>query len=77
VWRRRRGRGAGHQHFRCEHFGAVAEPDLAGPRWRLRPLPRQRPPYFDGIVRIGELDGDTHALEGKSEDFSVTIERAQ
>jgi hypothetical protein len=30
-------------------------------------------PFFNGIVRIGELD----ALERQSEDFSVTIERAE
>ena len=34
-------------------------------------------PYFGGIVRIGEFDGDIGALERQSEDFSVTIERAQ
>lgn len=34
-------------------------------------------PFFNGIVRIGELDGDTDALERQSEDFSVTIERAE
>ena len=34
-------------------------------------------PYFEGIVRIGEFDGDIGALERQSEDFSVTIERAQ
>jgi hypothetical protein len=30
----------------------------------------------DGIVRIGEFDGDTAAIEGESRDFSVRIERA-
>ena len=34
-------------------------------------------PYFGGIVRIGELDGDIDAIERQSEDFSVTIERAE
>jgi hypothetical protein len=34
-------------------------------------------PFFDGIVRIGELDGDVNAIERQSEDFSVTIERAE
>jgi hypothetical protein len=32
-------------------------------------------PAFDGIARIGELDGDVDALERQSEDFNVTIER--
>jgi hypothetical protein len=32
-------------------------------------------PFFNGIVRIGEFDGDMDALERQSEDFSVTIER--
>ena len=31
-------------------------------------------PFFDGIVRIGEFDGDMDAIESQSEDFSVTIE---
>ena len=34
-------------------------------------------PYFNGIVRIGEFDGDIGALERQSEDFSATIERAE
>ena len=34
-------------------------------------------PYFNGIVRIGEFDGDMDAIERQSDDFSVTIERAQ
>ena len=34
-------------------------------------------PYFDGIVRIGRLDGDLEALERQSEDFSARIERAE
>jgi hypothetical protein len=34
-------------------------------------------PFFDGIVRIGEFDGDMEALERQSADFSVTIERAK
>ena len=33
-------------------------------------------PYFNGIVRIGEFDGDMDAIERQSEDVSVTIERA-
>jgi hypothetical protein len=33
-------------------------------------------PYFGGIVRIGELDGELDALERQSDDFSATIERA-
>jgi NAD(P)-dependent dehydrogenase (short-subunit alcohol dehydrogenase family) len=31
----------------------------------------------DGIVRIGEFDGDVDALERQSDDFSATIERAE
>jgi hypothetical protein len=34
-------------------------------------------PYFAGIVRIGELDGELDAIEGQSDDFDVTIERAE
>jgi hypothetical protein len=34
-------------------------------------------PFFNGIVRIGEFDGDMDALERQSEDFSVTIERGE
>jgi hypothetical protein len=33
-------------------------------------------PFFDGIVRIGEFDGEMDALGGQSGDFSATIERA-
>ena len=33
-------------------------------------------PFFNGIVRIGEFDGEMDAIERQSEDFSVTIERA-
>jgi hypothetical protein len=33
-------------------------------------------PFFNGIVRIGEFDGDMDAIERQSDDFSVTIERA-
>jgi len=33
-------------------------------------------PYFDGIVRIGELDGDLQALARQSDDAEVSIERA-
>ena len=32
-------------------------------------------PFFNGIVRIGEFDGEMDAIERQSEDFSVTIER--
>jgi hypothetical protein len=34
-------------------------------------------PYFDGIVRIGEFDGEMQAIERLPEDSSVTIERAE
>jgi hypothetical protein len=34
-------------------------------------------PFFNGIVRTGEFDGDIGALERQREDFSVTIERAE
>jgi hypothetical protein len=34
-------------------------------------------PYFGGIVRIGEFDGNMDALERQSADFSATIERAE
>jgi hypothetical protein len=34
-------------------------------------------PFFNGIVRIGEFDGEVDALERQSEDFSATIERAE
>jgi len=33
-------------------------------------------PYFNGIVRIGELDGDTGAIERLPEDSSVTVSPA-
>ena len=33
--------------------------------------------FWNGIVRIGEFDGDLDALERQSDDFSVTLERAQ
>ena len=32
---------------------------------------------FNGIVRIGEFDGEMDAIERQSDDFSVTIERAE
>ena len=32
-------------------------------------------PFFNGIVRIGEFDGEMAAIERQSEDFTVTIER--
>jgi hypothetical protein len=34
-------------------------------------------PYFNGIVRIGQFDGEMDAIEGQGEDFSATIEPAQ
>ena len=34
-------------------------------------------PFFNGIVRIGQVDGDMDAIERQDEDFSVTIERAE
>ena len=34
-------------------------------------------PYFDGIVRIGEIDGDVQPITRLPEDSSVTIERAE
>jgi hypothetical protein len=34
-------------------------------------------PYFDGIVRIGELDGDMQVVTRLPEDASVTIVRAE
>ena len=34
-------------------------------------------PYFDGIVRIGELDGGPEAVERLPEGAQVTIERAE
>ena len=34
-------------------------------------------PFFNGIVRIGEFDGDLDALERQSDGFRVTIERAE
>lgn len=34
-------------------------------------------PYFDGIVRIGEFDGDTGAIERLPEGARVTIQRAR
>ncbi len=33
-------------------------------------------PFFNGIVRIGEFDGEMDAIERQGDDFSVTIERA-
>jgi hypothetical protein len=32
-------------------------------------------PFFNGIVRIGEFDGEMDAIERQREDFTVTIER--
>jgi hypothetical protein len=34
-------------------------------------------PFFSGIVRIGEFDGELDAVERQIEDFSATIERAE
>jgi hypothetical protein len=34
-------------------------------------------PYFDGIVRIGELEGGLEALERQNDDLSVSIERVR
>jgi hypothetical protein len=34
-------------------------------------------PFFNGIVRIGEFDRDMDALERQSDDFRITIERAE
>jgi hypothetical protein len=34
-------------------------------------------PFFTGIVRIGQFDGEMDAIERQSEDVSVTIERAE
>ena len=33
-------------------------------------------PYFDGIVRIGEFEGDLEALRRQGDGFDVSIERA-
>ena len=33
-------------------------------------------PYFNGIVRIGEFDGDVDAIDRQSDDFGVTVDRA-
>ena len=32
-------------------------------------------PFFNGIVRIGEFDGEMDAIQRQSQDFTVTIER--
>jgi hypothetical protein len=32
-------------------------------------------PFFNGIVRIGEFDGEMDAIERQSEEFTITIER--
>jgi hypothetical protein len=32
-------------------------------------------PFFNGIVRIGEFDGETDAIQRQREDFTATIER--
>jgi hypothetical protein len=34
-------------------------------------------PRFDGIVRVGEFDGNVGALERQSEAFDVTVDRAR
>jgi len=33
--------------------------------------------FWNGIVRIGEFDGEMAAIERQSDDFGVTIERAE
>jgi hypothetical protein len=33
--------------------------------------------FWNGIVRIGAFDGEMDAIERQSDDFSVTIERAE
>ncbi len=35
-----------------------------------------RAPYFDGIVRIGRLEGDMEALASQNNNFDISIERA-
>jgi hypothetical protein len=32
-------------------------------------------PFFNGIVRIGEFDGEMDAIERQSQDFTATIEQ--
>ena len=34
-------------------------------------------PFFNGIVRIGEFDGEMEAIERQGEEFSTTIERVE
>lgn len=34
-------------------------------------------PFFNGIVRIGEFDGEMDEIERQSDDFSVTIQRVE
>jgi hypothetical protein len=34
-------------------------------------------PFFNGIVRIGEFDGEMDAIERQRDDFSATIKRAE
>jgi hypothetical protein len=34
-------------------------------------------PFFNGIVRIGEFDGEMNAIERQRDDFSATIKRAE
>ncbi|HKG29034.1 MAG TPA: cyclophilin-like fold protein [Thermomicrobiales bacterium] len=34
-------------------------------------------PFFNGIVRIGQFDSEMDAIKRHSDDFSVTIERAE
>jgi hypothetical protein len=34
-------------------------------------------PFFNGIVRIGEFDGEMDAIERQSDDFRATIDRAE
>jgi hypothetical protein len=33
--------------------------------------------FWNGVVRIGEFNGEMDAIERQSDDFSVTIERAE
>jgi hypothetical protein len=34
-------------------------------------------PFFNGIIRIGEFDGEIDTIERQSQDVSVTIEPAE
>ena len=48
---------------------------LLGARRRLVFYYDSDAPFFNGIVRIGEFDGEMDAIERQSQDFTVTIER--